>query len=202
MPNVKMARTAVDVVLLPGQKMMNYAINANAELVKKLDSEIVLNTKDCLPHISLAMGCISRNDIIRIGELLQPLAVIAPKKLRPARIQKTISLSGKIVSVIQVQRTKKLQKLHEKIYQAVKPYFTYDVAENMIAGERASPATLQWITSYPEKAGYSNFSPHITIGYGDLPDRALPANFVVSHLALCHLGNHCTCREILWSAEV
>ena len=197
-----MTKLAVDVVLLPDEAMMDLVIAANAELVQKFGSEIVLNEKDCLPHSSLAMGCISREDIIRIGELLQPLVAITPKTLKPTGIHKTLSSSGQIVSVIQVQRTNQLQKLHEKVCRLVKPFFTYGVTEDMTAGERASESTLQWIMSYPEKGSYSNFSPHITIGYGELTERQLPAEFAVSHLALCHLGNHCTCREILWSVEI
>jgi hypothetical protein len=205
-----MSRTAVDVVLLPEQTMTDLTIAANTQLVAKFGSEIVLNKNDCLPHISLAMGCINREDIFRIGKLLQPLAAIAPKRLKLVGIQKSTNFSGDIVSVLQVHCSDSLQELHEKICEAVKPWFTYDVTEFMIAGgqpgpphrRRASPSTLQWIKNYPAKSSHSNFSPHITIGCGDLPDRVLPADFAVSHLALCHLGNHCTCAKVLWSTEI
>jgi hypothetical protein len=197
-----MARLAVDVVLLPEQVMSDFAVSANAELVGKFGSEIVLDIKKCLPHISLAMGCINGGDILQIGELLQPTVEFVPRKLKPIGIQRTINPSGKIVSVIQVQRTAKLQKLHEKVSRTLKPYFSYDVSEKMIAGGQAETPTLQWIMSYPDKTSYANFSPHITIGYGDLSDRPLPRDFAVSLMALCHLGNHCTCVKILWSAII
>lgn len=197
-----MTRLAVDIVLLPDKAMTDLAITANAGLVKSSASEIVLNKNNCLPHISLAMGCINRDDIDRIAEALRPLAASVPKKLKPAGIQRTLSSSGQIISVIHVRRTNKLQKLHEKVCGLVKPFFLYGVTEDMTAGGQASESTLRWITSYPEKASHSNFSPHITIGCGDLPELQLPADFSVACLAVCHLGNHCTCREILWSVEV
>jgi 2'-5' RNA ligase len=197
-----MSAVAVDIVLLPDEAMMDLAIAANASLVEKFNSEIVLNKKDCLPHISLAMGCIEHEDIERAGELLQPLAAIIPKRLKTGGIQKSTSSSGEIVSVIGIQRTKKLQKLHEKVSGTIKPFFTYDVKEDMVAGGKAGQTTLQWIANYPDKASYSNFSPHITIGYGDLQDIELPQDFAVSSLAICHLGDHCTCRKILWSVEI
>jgi hypothetical protein len=205
-----MFRIAVDVVLLPDQIMTDLTIAANAELVAKYGSEIVLNKNDCLPHMSLAMGCVNREDIFRIGKLLQPLASIAPKRLKLVGVQKSTNFTGEIVSVFQVYCSDSLQDLHEKICEVVKPHFTYDVIDDMIAGgrpspphrRRASPSTLQWIRNYPDKSSHSNFSPHITIGYGDLPDRLLPADFAVSHLALCHLGNHCTCVKVLWSTEI
>jgi 2'-5' RNA ligase len=182
--------------------MTDLAIAANKQLVGEYNSVIKLNREDYLPHISLAMGCIENDDIPRACALLGPLTAITPKRLKLTGIQKSNSFSGEIVSVLKVERTGRLQKLHEKICGLVKPIFTYDVTEDMIAGERAGQATLQWIAGYPDKSSYSNFSPHITIGYGELTDCALPADFAVSRLALCRLGNHCTCREILWSAEV
>jgi hypothetical protein len=128
-------------------------------------------------------------------------------------IQKSTNLSGEIVSVLLIERSGPLQNLHEKVCDAVKPFFSYNVTENMIVGEQAlrlrsgqvSPSTLQWIKNYPVNSSHRNFLPHITIGYGKLTAPVapeLPSDFAVSHLALCHLGNHCTCVKILWSAEL
>jgi hypothetical protein len=197
-----MSEIAVDVVLLPDQTMTDLTIAANTQLVAKFGSKIILNKNDCLPHISLMMGCINCEDIVRIGELLQLLAAIAPKRLKLVGIQKSTNFSGEIVSVLRVERSGRLQILHEKICEAVKPYFTYEIGGDMIAGGQPSPSTLQWMQNYPTKSSHSNFSPHITIGYGNLPDRSLPAHFAVSHLALCHLGNHCTCVKVLWSTKI
>jgi hypothetical protein len=74
----------------------------------------------------------------------------------------------------------------------------------------ASESTLAWIKNYPEKSSFEKFFPHITIGYGEINDYSFgfpqggvpPIEFAVSKLALCHLGNHCTCRKILASAEL
>jgi len=197
-----MTRLAVDIVLLPERKMTDYAVDANAELVKNFNSEIVLNAQNCLPHISLAMGCIEPADVIRIGELLAGLVPVVPKKIMPAGIQKIISSPAQTVSTIQIRRTDMLLKLHEKICFVIKPFFMYEASEEMTADGQASQSTLQWINTYPDKSSHANFSPHITIGYGELSGRALPHDFEVSRMAICHLGNHCTCREILWSIEL
>ena len=205
-----MSRIAVDIVLLPEQAMTDLAIAANGELVKNSGSEIMLNKKDCLPHISLAMGCIDRRDVARVGEMLRPIAVIAPKRLKVVDIIKSTNFSGETVSVFQVKRSEQLQKLHEEICDIVRPFFNWDVTDDMISGGhalrpgsgQASASTLGWIENYFVKSAYSNYSPHITIGYGDLPDRPLPCDFAVSHMAICHLGNHCTCTKVLWSVEI
>lgn len=200
--STKMSGIAVDIVLLPEETMTDLAIAANTELVKKYRSRIILNRKDCLPHISLSMGCIDSRGVTSIGELLLPMVEIIPKRLRPVGIGKSTNFSGEVVSVFKVERSEQLQKLHEKICDTVKPFFAWDVTEDMIAGGHANASTLGWIENYYVKSAYSNFSPHITVGYGDLADRPLPRDFAVSHLAICHLGDHCTCAKTLWSAEI
>ncbi len=197
-----MSGIAVDVVLLPEEAMTGLAIAANAGLAEKTGSKIILAKKCCLPHISLAMGCIKDNEVARIGELLRPVVEIVPKRLEPAGIQKSTNFSGELVSVFQIKRAQQLQRLHEKICDIVRPFCTPEIAEDMVAGGRAGESTLEWIRNYFIKSAYHNFSPHITIGYGDLDDRPLPRDFAVSRLAICHLGNHCTCAEILWSVEI
>ena len=66
-----MGRIAVDVVLLPDETMTDKAIEMNAKLVKQFGSEIVLHKEKCLPHISLAMGCIDEEDITFIEKVLE-----------------------------------------------------------------------------------------------------------------------------------
>ena len=67
------------------------------------------------------------------------------------------------------------------------PFFRYDVSETMIYDDVVTPSTLEWIRSYPQKAGYENFGPHITVGYGQTPPGlSLPIPFTVTRLALCH----------------
>ena len=193
---------AIDVVLLPDKAMTDLATEANTELVKKYKSEIVLNRNNCLPHISLAMGCINDGNIESTGELLRPMIEIAPGQLRTAGIGKSINLSGKIMSFIKIERSGELQKYHENICDTVKPFFAWDVTEDMIAGGYASESSLEWISNYFDKSAYDSFSPHITIGYGEMGNIILPENFAVSQLAICHLGNHCTCAKVLWSAEI
>jgi 2'-5' RNA ligase len=197
-----MFRIAVDVVLLPEEAMTDLTIALNVELVEKFSSKIVLSRKGCLPHISLAMGCIDSQNVARIGELLRPIIEIIPKRLKPAGIQKSTNFSGEVVSVFKVERSEHLQKLHEKICDTIKPFFTQDVTEDMIAGGHADASTLEWVRNYFIKSAHSNFSPHITVGYGNLTDGPLPRDFAVSRLAICHLGNHCTSAEILWSVKI
>jgi len=193
-----MPRKAIDVVLLPNEAMTDRAIEANAELVEKFGAEIVLNKENCLPHISLAMGCIDESDISAVVDILQTIANTNP--LAGLRVI-GIRTSGE-ASVFEVQKTRPLQLLHEMVLNEVGPYLTSDVTPDMIYGAQAVESTLQWIRDYPEKSSFEKFFPHMTIGYGEMVSIPSPIDFTASALALCHLGNHCTCRDVLVSIEL
>ena len=69
-----MSRIAVDVVLLPDETITHRAIEINAELVKRFGNKIVLNKENCLPHISMAMGCLEETDIASVEKVLEEIA--------------------------------------------------------------------------------------------------------------------------------
>jgi len=197
-----MGRKAVDVVLLPAEAMMDKAIEANRELVRKFGKKIVLNKESCLPHISLAMGCVDERDITAVGRVLKAIAEkIRLPELSIIGVGTTATSAGEKVSVFEVDRTQELQSLHEEIMEKLAPYLSSDVTEDMIAETEAGEFTLNWIKDYRQKSSFANFLPHITIGYGEVDDLSFPIKFGVSKLALCHLGSHCTCREVLLSIE-
>ncbi len=84
----------------------------------------------------------------------------------------------------------------------MKPFFSYEVTDAMFYDDIVDPSSVEWVRSYPEKASHESFHPHITLGYGRAkPSFSLPVTFGAAGLALCHLGNHCTCRRILVRAE-
>ena len=199
-----MSGKAVDVVLLPTEAMMDTAIEANAELVEKFGDKIVLNRENCLPHISLAMGCVDEGDITAIEKVLEEIAKQSLLgDLKVVGIVVSTNAKGEKVSVFEVENTEQLQSLHEKVMDKLAGYLSYDVTEDMIypSGE-ISESTLMWIKNYRVKSSFANFLPHITIGYGRMENQPFPIEFTASKLALCHLGNHCTCRKILVSIKL
>jgi 2'-5' RNA ligase len=198
-----MAKIAVDVVLLPSEAIINRAIEANKRLLKQETGQIILNKEHCLPHISLAMGCTDERHIIDIENILKSIAdKNNPGQLSIVGINTGTNSFGEKVSSFEVKKTERLQSLHEEVMQRMKPYFSYNVtAEMVLSPPTACESTLLWIKNYPEKSAFDNFFPHITIGYGQIDDFSFATEFNASKLALCHLGNHCTCRKILAAVE-
>jgi 2'-5' RNA ligase len=219
-------KIAVDVVLLPSQAMMDRAIAANRRLLRIGTDKITLNKRDCLPHISLAMGCIEKTDIPNIERTLRTVAKSRPPgPLTIVGIRVGTDAAGRKVSVFEVGKTDLLQSLHEAVMRDLSPYLSSNVTADMLLGEPAADdSTLQWIRDYPEKSSFENFFPHITIGFGQIAEHAVrrrsgparagvpsasegphlpsPIEFHATQLALCHLGNHCTCRKVLASAGI
>ena len=194
-----MNRKAIDVVLLPDGTMTDKAIEANKELVGRYGAKIVLNRDCCLPHISMAMGCIDGQDVPAIENVLRELA--KKSSLGPIRvigIHASTSALGETVSAFEIAKTNALQHLHEEITTTLTSYLSYDVSAVMLydPAEVREP-TLEWIRNYRLKSSFANFFPHITIGYGQIGGLSLPIEFIAEKLALCHLGNHCTCRKVL-----
>ncbi len=199
-----MTQIAVDVVLIPSQELMDIAIEINRELLKQHPNKIILDRKNYLPHISLAMGCINRKNIIDIEIILSKIA----EKYRMGSLHVTgayaeTNSAGEKVSVLKIERTEKLQLLHERIMQKMLDFFSNEVTSDMVLSDTpVSESTLLWIKNYPGKSSYKDFSPHITLGYGEIKTGFFPVKFTVSKLALCHLGNNCTCRKVLATAEL
>jgi 2'-5' RNA ligase len=199
-----MSQIAVDVVVLPDDAMTKRAITVNRELAATYGSEIVLDAENCLPHISLAMGSINESDVNLLQTWLEELARrAAVRTLRALGIGAATNARGQTVSAFEIEKTPELQALHENVMEKVEPVFRSDATEAMILDDTVAESTLEWIRSYREKASFGRFQPHITIGYGQVTTAmAFPLRFEASRLALCHLGNHCTCRKVLASAPI
>jgi hypothetical protein len=119
-------------------------------------------------------------------------------QLNVVGVLRSTNSRGETTSLLEVERTPELQALHEEVMQEMTPFFRYEATEAMISDEVVAPSTLDWIRTYLQKSGYEHFRPHITLGYGQAPaDLSFPIPFAVTRLALCHLGNHCTCRRVL-----
>ena len=184
--------------------MTNKAIEANSRLLTQFADQIILDKESCLPHVSLAMGCIDERDISDIEIILQTIAgKYPPGQLSVIGVNTVTNSTGEKVSSFELKKTQKLQLLHEEVMLRIAPYFSYDVtAEMVLSPPTAGKSMLLWIKNYPEKSAFENFFPHITIGYGQTDDFSYPAKFSASKLALCHLGNHCTCRKLLAVAKL
>jgi 2'-5' RNA ligase len=201
-----MAKIAVDVVLLPSEEMTEIAIAANKELLISNPAKIVLHKENCLPHISLAMGSIDESKIGEIEKILNSIAkekASALGQLRAIGIDIQELKNGEKVSGFKIEKPPILQSLHIEVISKMFPYLSNEVKPDMLVNpSEVNDSTLHWIKNYPDNSGFEKFYPHITVGYGEISNLTFPVEFTASKLALCQLGNECTCRKILASVNL
>lgn len=201
---------AIDFVLLAPKNVISKAIKINENILKdtdKKDRKIILSDKNCLPHVSLAMGCLKVKDIPIVIDILKDIIKQFRRiELEITNIDRWTAPNEKIITGFKIKKNKNLQKLHETIMEKLLPYLNYDIRLDMLYQKPApEKITLYWIKNYQKKSSFRNFSPHITLGVGKydntknkIKDKIkLPIKFSAAKVALCHLGNYCTCRKVL-----
>jgi len=195
-----MPELAVDFVILLPKEISAMVIQANGRLKGKGATNIRLGRNGSLPHLSLAMGVISRDKIPQMHSLLSDIKTSFPSLM--LSISKIVKDKNNVNSFV-IENTNALQALHETIMEKTQPLLSYTVTKEMILGpkHKITENSLNWIASYREKSSYTNFEPHITIGFGDVTvNETFPITFQATQLALCHLGPYCTCQTILATA--
>ncbi len=193
-----MKRLAIDVVLLPPDPVMDMALAWNRTLLKNGSQIIVLDKNHRIPHVSIVMGCLSIENLERAISVLKAVSAShRAMKLDVSRIKTATTASGTVTS-FDIEPSHELLRLHESIVTSFSPLLTQDTTEadlNDLPPIEAS--ALEWINNYISDHCYNRFWPHITLGFGDSPNNLTPFTFEASRLAICHLGNYCTCTKIL-----
>ena len=188
---------AIDVAILVPPALRQALTRLNVMLAGPPDGFRFDDTH--LPHITLAqqfvhtahLAAVSRT----VGDLTRDLSAFA--------LETSDVSHGRTASTWQVRPTPTLVRLHRHLMDALRRFDAghATLASFMANHEPPRAADLDWVTTYRAQAAYDRFDPHITLGVGALPATPEPARFVATHLALCHLGRHCTCRRLIarWS---
>ncbi|HOI57245.1 MULTISPECIES: hypothetical protein [unclassified Methanoculleus] len=198
---------AVDIVLLPPGPIMDMAISANRTLLAgNPDGGIRLDRENCLPHISVAMLPVRREDVPEIVTKVGRIAgQCSPMAMTVDAIAKRRGGTGETVSVLHILRPEILQLFHKTVMNAVAPYSAPPAVPENFLGEVSGPSA-DCLRRFQKISAYERYSPHITLGFGDLPELIpgldFPLRFEVTGGAVCHLGAHCTCRRVLAGFEL
>jgi len=190
---------ACDVVLLPSEEAAGRAIEMNREIAAAGDDSILLDPEKCLPHITLVMGCLKEEDLGQAGEILRDIA-----SNFPALELETVHAKGGPAS-IRLEKTRDIELLHEIAAIRFSRLFTCNATRDMIfdnGGNDFHDLTLDFIHKFPTRGSFENYTPHITIGYRSTCLEIPQFKFRADTLALCHLGDLCTCRKVLKSAKM
>lgn len=192
---------AVDVVLLPPKEVMQSVIGL---ISYTSNSVITLDTHSCLPHISLAMGVLRQDDIEAAKTLLHKIAKQHAAVNTSLVATKTQTIPGNLhISDVTVKTDEQFLSLQKDVLDTFEPLLTHaNVTTEMFSSPpEVAEISTSWVQNYYKNNKTSvSFRPHITLGEGQVKAVTDPIVFRAERLALCHLGNYCTCRKIL--AEV
>ncbi len=201
---------AIDVVLLPPPEVAAAALALNRRLIERYgDESIVLDPFSCLPHVSLAMRTIPHRSLPMLTAGFERLALASlPLDIRFDGAVAVETDGGDIVSGINLEKSEGLLILHRSVMAQMGGAPAEECLPPAVyadKGEEIAAFTCNYVNAYADHSAYERYSPHITLGHGDvtaLDDISVPAMARFTTLAICHLGNHCTCREILWQRSV
>jgi hypothetical protein len=201
-----MEKIAIDIVLLPSREMTEKAIAISDKLADTSGkSTIILNEQDCLPHISLCMGAIRSEDLPAISDILGDItSQRAALQLTVQGIKAHDIPTGEKLAVLEVVNREPLQELQKTLMQRLQKYLSYDVDTSMFFGSpQAEPVSVKWVKDFDRsQPSPMPYYPHITSGFGEYSNFEFPIDFTASTLAICHLGNYCTCRKVLGSFDL
>jgi hypothetical protein len=203
--SVNASKLAIDIVLLPSEEIMETAFRLNQALLRRFEKKIVLGQNHSLPHLSLAMGTLREEDLPAAANLLEEIGShFPPIHLIFTELHAGLIATGETVTTWEAERTGALQSLHETVMERFTPLLTHDAtSEDFIDFPNVKQTSVDWVNRYPTAAAFTHFSPHITLGIGTLePNTPFPPRGTASRLALCHLGNYCTCRKILFETAL
>lgn len=193
-----MSKIAIDIALIPPTEIMDLCIELNQ---KSSEQTSVLNKKDNLPHITLAMGAADEKDLGVINKKLENIVKnFTPLNLEILDLYYHLTPKNKKSYCFAIKPTEELVNLHAVIMKELLPILSYEVSLDMFykdKGEEVDDVSISWVENYGEKhADPNNYQPHISLKVRDAKYDNSPIKFTASKLALCHLGDHCTCRKV------
>ena len=192
-----MNRKAIGVVLLLPPAEEAKAVKVNRSLTGTSNTAILLGSGEGIPHISLAMGAIKDDELPQLFQALKNLGAGKSWTIEVDKLHQKQKATEALNSW-NIVLTPALLELHNAIMQLYPPLIEEAKPEMLIQNQPIGEGTLHWIKNYKQESAGSNFWPHITLGYGSLAQPFEPFTFQTNRLAVCHLGNRCTCQEILW----
>jgi hypothetical protein len=203
--------TAIDIALMPDAAMRDRAQAANAELRKNYPQGFALDASHN-PHITLLQRYVKTADLDKVFDAADKVV----KKEKPTNWKLTAFkyYYGKVdktgLAGIVVKPNADLLRIQNELIKAVAPYSVPSGSADAFVTTSEEPTinkfTVDWVSTYIEKATGAKFSPHVTTGVGTIEflDKLLaqpfaPFTFSPASVSVYKLGDNGTARKELKS---
>jgi hypothetical protein len=197
---------AIDVLLEPDQAMVSKAGKVNARLRENYAAGYELDATHA-PHVTLLQRFVRAKDLDAVTAAVAKVLAEEP----PAGLQlnakgiEYVMWGGVAVTVLVVERTPELMRLHQKIIDAVAPFSVNGGTPAAFAGGEANAETIGWVETFVPKSAGEKYLPHVTVGVAPEPFvkqlKAEPFEaftFKPDGVAVYQLGNFGTAARKLW----
>lgn len=208
---------AIDVLLIPSEEMYAQSLQLNA-LINQKNPETIKLDENHIPHITLLQCFIKEEDLpdvynaIEVENIFEGFFETIKNDSLKAESLFYYKEKEESFSMIAIEKSKLLMKLHEKIIEVVKPYTVKNGSQTSFIqnpdGTPISESTVNYVPEFVEKYSYNNFDPHISLGVAKttLLDSLAqnifkPIQFKAVSLSIYQLGDHGTAQKLLWKSE-
>ncbi len=195
---------AVDIVLLPDVAIHQKIVAIHKQLNTGDNEQSIALGDVCLPHLSLAMGGLKVQNREALFKTIEEIGnSFRGIKLHFDHISQHQNTKGENINSLEHQNNDTLKTLHQDIISETANLLEDKVtAEHFTGNEKPNQDSINWVNDYFEKHSLKNFNPHITLGTGVFDGNFEEFKAFFKRLAVCHLGNYCTCREILFETSL
>jgi hypothetical protein len=196
---------AINVLLLPDQRMSKQAQDINAQLRQGYPQGFALNASH-VAHISILHRFVKAEDLPKLFAAVEQVGAKHPivgQTLTASGLESS-PWQGHQITSINVEKTPELAALQSDLVTALSPYSadSGDATAFMTTpGEpHVGDETVEYVRTFVPKRTGDGFKPHITVGITDTPPASQlePMQFTVAALAVYQLGNVGTARKELW----
>lgn len=197
---------AIDVLLVPDQAMVGKAGKVNARLRENHAAGYELDATHA-PHVTMLQRFVRAQDLDAVtAAVTKVLADERPAELNlKAKGIEYIMWGGVAVTVLVVERTPELMRLHQKIIDAVAPFSVNGGTAAAFVGGEANAETIGWVETFVPKSSGEKYLPHVTVGVAQeafvkqLKAEPFDAfTFKPDGVAVYQLGNFGTAAKKLW----
>lgn len=198
-----MKKIAIDAALLLPEKINKICIELNRK--KDADAYSDLGKKNNHPHITLAMGVVDEKELPKVESKLKDISKeFSSLKLEIVGLYFQMNPEKKKSYGFTIKQTSELKELHRRVMKELLPVLSYDVRNEMFfldSDEKFYETSKFWVENYAKKHSSPNkYHPHISLKCRNASYTKFPIKFSASKIAVCQLGNYCTCRKIFISS--
>jgi phosphoserine phosphatase len=156
---------AIDILLEPDKTMVARARAVNARLRGNHSAGYELDATHA-PHVTLLQRFVRVKDFDAVtAAVSKVLAAERPLDLQlKAKGLDYVIWGGVAVTVLVVERTPELMRLHEKVIDAVAPFSVSGGTAAAFVGADANAETIGWVETFVPKSSGKDYLPHVTSG--------------------------------------